>query len=185
MLLTDARRAARLGADGTLVPLAEQDRSRWDREQIAEGIALVVAALRAGPVGPYQLQAAIAAIHAEATSARRTDWAQIETLYRMLAAIAPGPMITLNHAVALAMVDGPAAGLRMLEPLLTDRRLRHNHRLPAVRAHLLELAGAAEQAREAYAAAARLATSIPEQHYLHARAAALAPAREPCPARRN
>ncbi|MBV9821810.1 MAG: RNA polymerase sigma factor [Actinobacteria bacterium] len=173
MLLTDARRDARIAADGTLVPLAEQDRTRWDAGQLAEGIALIEAALPSGPVGPYQLQAAIAAVHAEATGAGHTDWAQIETLYRMLATVAPGPMVTLNHAVALAMVAGPAAGLAMLEPLLTDRRLRHNHRLPAVRAHLLELTGAREQARDAYTAAARLATSIPEQRYLHARAAAL------------
>ncbi len=173
LLLTDARRAARIGADGALVPLAEQDRGRWDREQLAEGIALVEAALPSGPVGPYQLQAAIAAVHAEATAAEQTDWAQIEALYRMLAGIAPGPMVTLNHAVALAMVAGPAAGLQLLEPLLADRRLRHNHRLPAVRAHLLELDGALEQARAAYTAAARLATSIPEQHHLYSRAAAV------------
>ncbi|HST50135.1 RNA polymerase sigma factor [Jatrophihabitans sp.] len=179
MLLTDARRAARIGADGALVPLAEQDRDRWDRGQLAEGIALIEAALPSGPVGPYQLQAAIAAVHAEAADAGHTDWAQIEALYRMLAGIAPGPMVTLNHAVALAMVAGPAAGLEMLEPLLADRRLRHNHRLPAVRAHLLELAGDRDQAQQAYTAAARLATSIPEQHYLHARALALgAPGRQ-------
>jgi predicted RNA polymerase sigma factor len=180
MLLTDARRDARVGPDGTLVPLAEQDRGRWHRGQLAEGIALVEAALPSGPVGPYQLQAAIAAVHAEAASAEQTDWPQIETLYRMLGRIAPGPVVTLNHAVALAMLAGPAAGLELLEPLLADRRLRHNHRLAAVRAHLLERAGALEQARQAYTAAARLATSIPEQHYLHARAAALA--REPDPA---
>ena len=175
MLLTDARRRARIGADGALVPLAEQDRGRWDRGQIAEGVALIEAALPSGPVGPYQLQAAIAAVHAEAAGAGRDRLGPDQALYRMLARIAPGPMVTLNHAVALAMVDGPAAGLAMLEPLLADRRLRHNHRLPAVRAHLLELAGAREQAREAYAAAARLATSIPEQRYLHVRAAALEP----------
>ncbi|WAX57684.1 RNA polymerase sigma factor [Jatrophihabitans cynanchi] len=173
MLLTDARRAARVGADGGLVPLAEQDRARWDTPRIAEGIALVEAALPSGPVGPFQLQAAIAAVHAEAERPEDTDWAQIAELYRMLADIAPNPVVTLNRAVAVAMVDGPDAGLAMVAPLLQDPRLRHNHRLPAVRAHLLELAGRGEQARAAYVAAARLATSIPEQRYLNGRAAAL------------
>jgi RNA polymerase sigma factor (sigma-70 family) len=171
MLLTDARRAARTRADGSLVPLAEQDRSLWDRARIDEGVRLVEAALPEGPVGPYQLQAAIAAVHAEAPSAAATDWAQIETLYRMLDAIAPGPVVTLNHAVAVAEVDGPASALAMLEPLLRDRRLRHYHRLHAVNAHLLEMAGRGEEARAAYVTAARLATSIPEQRYLNARAA--------------
>jgi RNA polymerase sigma factor (sigma-70 family) len=170
MLLTDARRAARTRPDGSLVPLAEQDRSLWDRARIAEGVRLVEAALPAGPVGPYQLQAAIAAVHAEAPSAAGTDWAQIETLYRMLDAIAPGPAVTLNHAVAVAMADGPAAGLAKLEPLLQDRQLRRHHRLHAVHAHLLEMAGKQAEARSAYATAARLATSIPEQRYLNAKA---------------
>ena len=170
MLLTDARRAARTRPDGSLVPLAEQDRSRWDRARIAEGVRLVEAALPTGPVGPYQLQAAIAAVHAEAPSADTTDWPQIETLYRMLDALAPGPVVTLNHAVAVAMVDGPAAGLAMLQPLLDDRRLRRHHRLHAVHAHLLEMAGKDTEARAAYATAARLATSIPEQRYLNAKA---------------
>jgi RNA polymerase sigma factor (sigma-70 family) len=174
MLLTDARRGARSAADGRLVPLAEQDRSRWDRARIAEGIALVEAALPSGPVGPFQLQAAIAAVHAEAERAEDTDWAQIAELYRMLSDLAPGPVVTLNRAVAVAMVEGPDAGLAMIGPLLADSRLRHNHRLPAVRAHLLELAGRPEQAHAAYVAAARLATSIPEQRYLNDRAAALA-----------
>jgi len=172
MLLTDARRAARTGPDGSLVPLASQDRSLWDRARIDEGVRLLEAALPAGPVGPYQLQAAIAAVHAEAPSAADTDWAQIATLYRMLDTVAPGPMVALNHAVAVAMVDGPAAGLAMLEPLLEDRRLRRHHRLHAVHAHLLEMDGRAEEARAAYATAARLATSIPEQRYLNTRAAA-------------
>jgi RNA polymerase sigma factor (sigma-70 family) len=176
MLLTDARRAARTHADGSLVPLAEQDRTRWDRALIAEGVRLVEDALPHGPVGPYQLQAAIAAVHAEAPSAADTDWAQIETLYGMLAALTPGPVVTLNHAVAVAEVRGPAAALAMLDPLLADRQLRHNHRLHAVHAHLLDLAGRPAQAREAYATAARLATSIPEQHYLNAKAAAAGPA---------
>ncbi len=170
MLLTDARRAARTRADGSLVPLAEQDRSLWDRRLIAQGIRLIEAALPSGPVGPYQLQAAIAAVHAEALRSADTDWAQIETLYRMLNALIPGPIVTLNHAVAVANVEGPAAALAMLEPLLDDQQLRHHHRLHAVRAHLLEMDGRAEEARTAYAAAARLATSIPEQRYLNARA---------------
>ncbi len=171
MLLTDARRPARIGADGALVPLAEQDRGRWDQARIREGLALIEAALPSGPVGPYQLQAAIAAVHAEAPRAEDTDWPQIEALYRMLADLAPGPVVTLSHAVAVAMVSGPAAGLAMLEPLTTDAGLRHNHRLPAVRAHLLEAAGRAEEARQVYAQAARLATSIAEQRYLQGRAA--------------
>jgi RNA polymerase sigma factor (sigma-70 family) len=170
MLLTDARRAARTRPDGSLVPLAEQDRSRWDRDLIAAGVRLVEAVLPAGPVGPYQLQAAIAAVHAEAPRARDTDWIQIETLYRMLETLTPGPVVTLNHAVAVGEVDGPQAALAMLAPLLTDRRLRHHHRLHAVHAHLLERAGRVEEARTAYATAARLATSIPEQRYLNARA---------------
>ncbi|HEY6749091.1 MAG TPA: DUF6596 domain-containing protein [Mycobacteriales bacterium] len=169
MLLTDARRAARTRPDGSLVPLAEQDRSRWDRARITEGIALVEATLPAGPVGPYQLQAAIAAVHAEAATAADTDWAQIELLYRMLADRAPGPVVTLNHAVAVAEVRGPAAGLEMLEPLLADPALRRHHRLHAVHAHLLERAGQPDRARAAFATAARLATSIPEQRYLNSR----------------
>jgi RNA polymerase sigma factor (sigma-70 family) len=170
LLLTDARRTARTRSDGSLVPLAEQDRTRWDRELIAEGIALIEAALPVGPVGPYQLQAAIAAVHAEAARAEDTDWPQIEALYQMLHALTPGPVVTLNHAVAVAQVDGPQAALRMVEPLLADRRLRHHHRLHAVRGHLLELAGQPVPARAAYALAARLATSLPEQRYLNAKA---------------
>jgi RNA polymerase sigma factor (sigma-70 family) len=171
MLLTDARRAARTRPDGSLVPLAEQDRSLWDRALIGEGVHLIEAALPTGPVGPYQLQASIAAVHAEAPSAADTDWSQIETLYRMLHALTPGPVVTLNHAVAVAKVDGPTAALAMLEPLLRDRQLRRHHRLHAVHAHLLETDGRVEEARAAYATAARLATSIPEQRYLNSRAA--------------
>ena len=141
MLLTDARRAARVRDDGSLVPLAEQDRAHWDQARIREGIALVERALPTGPVGPFQLQAAIAAVHAEAARAEDTDWAQIEALYRMLRDRAPSPVVTLNHAVAVAMVDGPAAGLAMLDPLLYDKQMRRHHRLHAVRAHLLELDG--------------------------------------------
>jgi predicted RNA polymerase sigma factor len=171
MLLTDARRSARIGADGALVPLAEQDRTRWDQGRIREGVALIESALPAGPVGPYQLQAAIAAVHAEAPRAQDTDWPQILVLYRMLADLTPGPVVTLNQAVAVAMVEGPDAGLALLEPLLADSRLRHNHRLPAVRAHLLELAGRPAEARAGYAQAARLATSLAEQRYLQGRTA--------------
>ncbi len=177
MLLTDARRAARTRRDGSLVPLAEQDRTLWDRTRIREGIHLVERALPAGPVGPFQLQAAIAAVHAGASRAEDTDWTQIETLYRMLHDLAPGPVVTLNHAVAVAMVDGPAAGLDMLGPLLHDRQMRRHHRLHAVRAHLLEMDGRVEEARAGYATAARLATSIPEQRYLNTKAAPRGPGR--------
>ena len=171
MLLTDARRAARSSPDGTLVPLADQDRRLWDHARIRQGIGLVERALATGPVGPFQLQAAIAAVHAEADRAEDTDWAQIQTLYRMLRDLAPSPVVTLNHAVALAMVDGPAAGLDMLDPLLGDRQMRRSHRLHAVRAHLLEMDGRVEEAGVSYATAARLATSIPEQRYLNTKAA--------------
>ena len=171
MLLTDARRGARIARNGSLVPLSEQDRSLWDPKRITEGTALVEKALPAGYVGPFQLQAAIAAVHAEATRAEDTDWVQIEILYRMLQGIAPSPVVTLNHAVAAAMVDGPNAGLDMLEPLLHDEQLLRYHRLHAVRAHLLELDGRADDARAGYALAAGLTTSIAEQRYLNAKAA--------------
>ncbi|CAN5795686.1 sigma factor-like helix-turn-helix DNA-binding protein [soil metagenome] len=171
MLLTDARRAARTFPDGSLVPLAEQDRSLWDRSLIGEGVQLIESALPTGPVGPYQLQASIAAIHAEAPRATDTDWTQIETLYRMLHALTPGPVVTLNHAVAVAEVDGPTAALTMLGPLLQDTQLRRHHRLHAVHAHLLEADGRVEEARAAYTTAASLATSIPEQRYLLTKAA--------------
>ncbi|MFY1597867.1 RNA polymerase sigma factor [Micromonospora sp. WMMD737] len=173
MLLTDAHRAARTGPAGELVPLAEQDRDRWDHEAIGEGTALVTEALTWSPPGPYQLQAAIAAVHAEAPSAGRTDWRQILALYRLLARTAPSPMVTLNQAVAVAMVDGPRAGLALLAPLDDDDRTAGHHRLAAVRAHLLELAGEPERARAAYLAAARGTTSLPEQRYLELRAARL------------
>ena len=174
MLLTDARRSARTGPDGALVPLAEQDRTHWNRAQIKEGVALVEAALPVGPVGPYQLQAAIAAVHAEAGRAEDTDWAQIAVLYEMLARIAPGPAVTLNRAVAVAMVEGPDAGLAIVDPLLRGRRAQLDQRLHAVRAHLLEMAGDTVQAREEYLLAASATTSTPEQRYLLARAARLA-----------
>jgi len=173
MLLTDARRAARTDADGSLVPLAEQDRSRWDRAQIEEGLALVTRTLGSGPVGPYQLQAAITAVHDEAPSADRTDWPQILTLYDVLERVSPGPMVTLNRAVALAMVEGPRAGLALLGTLDADERMAHTHRLDAVRGHLLEMAGDPSAARQAYLRAARRTASLPEQRYLSLRAAQL------------
>ncbi len=166
MLLTDARRAARTTPDGAFVPLADQDRSRWDRAKIAEGVALVEATLPTGAVGPYQLQAAIAAVHDEAPSAGATDWAQIEQLYEMLEPLAPGPIVTLNRAVAVAEVRGPAAALAMIGALFDDRRVARTHRLHAVHAHLLQLAGRSTEACVAYDLAARLATSVPEQRHL-------------------
>jgi predicted RNA polymerase sigma factor len=170
MLLTDARRPARTDADGALVPLAEQDRTRWHRPSIDEGTAIVTEALSQAPLGPYQLQAAIAAIHDEARSAQDTDWPQIVRLYALLERLAPNPMVTLNQAVAIAMVDGPRAGLARLAALQDDGRLAEHHRLAAVRAHLLEQAGDIAAARDAYRAAARGTTSLAEQRYLDARA---------------
>ncbi|HEY6706741.1 MAG TPA: DUF6596 domain-containing protein [Actinomycetota bacterium] len=175
LLLTDARRPARSRPDGSLVPLAEQDRSRWDAAAIAEGVALISSALARAPIGPYQLQAAIAAVHDEAAGADDTDWRQILVLYELLAQVAPSPVVTLNHAVALAMVRGPEAGLELLATLDGDGRMAGNHRLEAVRAHLLELAGDTAAARERYRAAARHTTSLPEQRYLEGRAARLDP----------
>jgi predicted RNA polymerase sigma factor len=173
MLLTDARRAARTDADGSIVPLAEQRRERWDAAEIAEGLALVTRTLGAGPLGPYQLQAAIAAVHDEAPTAEETDWRQILALYEVLAQVAPGPVVTLSRAVALAMVSGPRAGLALLGTLDTDDRMAHTHRLEAVRAHLLERAGDVVAARESYLRAARMTASVPEQRYLALRAARL------------
>jgi predicted RNA polymerase sigma factor len=155
------------------VPLAEQDRDRWDRASIREGVALVTDTLRRAPVGPYQLQAAIAAVHAEAPRAEDTDWPQVLALYQLLERLAPNPMVTLNHAVALAMVRGPEAGLELLATLDGDERLAGHHRLDAVRAHLLEMAGDLAAARAGYRLAARRATSLPERRYLQARAARL------------
>jgi RNA polymerase sigma factor (sigma-70 family) len=173
MLLTDARRAARAEADGTLVPLAEQRRELWDAEQIAEGVALLTQTLGRGPAGPYQLQAAIAAVHDEAASDAGTDWPQILALYSVLDHVSPGPVVTLNRAVALAMVEGPRAGLALLDTLEGDESMTQTHRLDAVRGHLLELAGDTAAARECYRRAARMTTSIAEQQYLALRAAAL------------
>jgi RNA polymerase sigma factor (sigma-70 family) len=173
MLLTDARRAARAEADGTLVPLAEQRRELWDAEQIAEGVALLTQTLGRGPAGPYQLQAAIAAVHDEAASDAETDWPQILALYSVLDHVSPGPVVTLNRAVALAKVEGPRAGLALLDTLEGDESMTQTHRLDAVRGHLLELAGDTAAARECYRRAARMTTSIAEQQYLALRAAAL------------
>ena len=155
---------------GELIPLAEQDRSRWDRRQIAEGVALTEGALEAGPVGPFQLQAAIAAVHAEAPSAGETDWREITALYELLERIAPSPVFTLNRVVALAMFKGPEAGLDLLAEVEEDRRLRTSHRVVAVRAHLLEMAGDSAGAAGAYRTAARLTSSLPERDYLQRKA---------------
>jgi RNA polymerase sigma factor (sigma-70 family) len=176
MLLTDARRPARSRPDGTLVPLADQDRGLWDRDDIAEGVALVTAALPVGPVGPYQVQAAIAAVHDEAARAEDTDWPQVLALYGVLEQVDPSPMVTLNRAVALAMVEGPEAGLGVVATLEDDPRMADHHRLLAVRARLRELAGDVPGARADYHAAARRTTSLPEQRHLAAQAARLAPA---------
>jgi RNA polymerase sigma factor (sigma-70 family) len=176
MLLTDARRPARTRPDGALVPLAEQDRSRWDAEAIAEGVALITQALASAPIGPYQLQAAIAAVHDEATRFEDTDWDQILGLYELLQRIAPGPMVTLNRIVAVAMVHGPEAGLRQLAAAQANPGLAGHHRLDAVRAHLLELAGDQQAARAGYRLAARRTLSLAEQRYLESRAAHLSPA---------
>jgi RNA polymerase sigma factor (sigma-70 family) len=173
MLLTDARRPARASADGSLVPLAEQDRQRWDQAMIAEGVALVSAVLPRGEVGPYQLQAAIAAVHDEAPTMAETDWAQVLGLYDLLELAAPNPFTALNRAVALAMVRGPAAGLEAVAALEADKRLARHHRLLAVRAHLRELAGDTENAAADYLAAASRTTSLPERRYLALQAARL------------
>jgi RNA polymerase sigma factor (sigma-70 family) len=177
MLLTDARRPARTDAGGGLVPLAEQDRSRWDADAIAEGVALVEQALPGGGLGPYQLQAAIAALHDEAPTAEDTDWPQIVALYGVLERLAPNPMTTLNRAVAVGMADGPEAGLAALDGLEDDDRVTEHHRLAAVRAHLLDRAGRADEARSAFLDAARRTTSLPERRYLEAKATALTPER--------
>jgi RNA polymerase sigma factor (sigma-70 family) len=173
LLLTEARRAARTDPDGLLVPLAEQDRSRWDRGLIEEGVALISRTLGRGPVGPYQLQAAIAAVHDEAETAADTDWPQILALYDVLRRVSPGPVVTLNRAVAVAMVHGPLAGLAELGTLEDDERMTRGHRLDAVRAHLLEMSGDHAGAVTAYRRAAKRAASIPEQHYLALQAARL------------
>jgi len=173
MLLTDARRAARSGPEGELIPLTRQDRTLWDRSEIAEGVALLTATLPKGSLGPYQLQAAIAAVHDEAEGAGETDWPQILALYDLLKRMSPNPMVRLNHAIAAAMVHGPAAGLELLDGLDADGGLKGHHRLDAVRAHLLELAGERDAAVANYLAAAGRSTSLPERNYLMTQAARL------------
>lgn len=172
MLLTDARRSAREIA-GELIPLAEQNRALWDRDQIEEGIALITRTLGTAPIDRFQLQAAIAAVHDEAPSASGTDWPQILALYDVLERVSAGPVVTLNRAVAVAMVHGPRAGLAVVGTLEADDRMTNSHRLRAVRAHLLELAGESEAAVEAYHDAVRLSRSVPEQRYLALKAARL------------
>ncbi|GAA2776586.1 RNA polymerase sigma factor [Saccharopolyspora taberi] len=172
MLITDSRRAARVTPDGVMIPLAEQDRDRWDRALIAEGTELIGRTLAGSRLGPYQVQAAIAAVHAEAPSTADTDWRQVLILYRILDRIAPNPVVTLNRAIATAMVHGPAEGIALLSTLDGDRRVRH--RIDAVRAHLLELAGDRAAALDCYRRAARATLSIPERRYLESQAAKLA-----------
>jgi predicted RNA polymerase sigma factor len=173
MLLTDARRPARARPDGALIPLAEQDRTLWNLAAIREGVAIISDTLTRTRLGPYQIQAAIAAVHDEAARADDTDWREILDLYELLDRIAPNPMVTLNRAVAVAMVHGPDAGLYLLNTLAGDDRMAHHHRVDAVRAHLLEMAGRDGAAREAYRTAARRTPSMPERRYLEARASHL------------
>jgi RNA polymerase sigma factor (sigma-70 family) len=173
MLLTDARRGARTGPHGELIPLAQQDRSLWDRAQIDEGVALISETLSRGAVGSYQLQAAIAAVHDEAAKADATDWPQILALYSLLRRMEDNPMVELNYAIAAAMVHGPETGLRLLEPIDADPRIAGHYRLDAVRAHLHELAGRHDQAIHHYQAAAARTASMPERNYLTTQAARL------------
>jgi RNA polymerase sigma factor (sigma-70 family) len=178
MLLTDARRPARTGPGGELIPMAEQDRNLWNAAQIAEGVDLITTALARGPAGPYQLQAAIAAVHDEAPTAGATDWPQIAALYELLMRLSDNPVVRLNQAVAVAMVRGPRAGLVLLDGLARDERMAGSHQLAAVRAHLLEMAGQPDAARAAYLDAATRTSNLPQQRYLYARAARLAGERE-------
>ncbi len=173
LLLTDARRPARTGPDGELIPLDEQDRSLWNRDAIAEGTALLSAALPRGAVGPYQLQAAVAAVHDEAPSAAATDWPQILALYGLLEQMDANPIVSLNRIIALAMVQGPRPGLEQLDALERDGRLAGHYRLDAVRAHLLEMAGDRDAAVACYLKAAGKTASVPERHYLTTQAARL------------
>jgi RNA polymerase sigma factor (sigma-70 family) len=174
MLLTDARRPARSSPDGTLIPMAEQDRGLWLTDRITEGVALISSVLPRGEPGPYQVQAAIAAVHDEAPSSEETDWPQIRALYELLMRLSDNPVVALNHAVAVSMVDGPHAGLELLTALDADPRLAGGPRLPAVRAHLLERAGDIPAAISWYRMAADRSMSLPQQRYLYARAARLA-----------
>ncbi|KYG06044.1 RNA polymerase subunit sigma-24 [Sorangium cellulosum] len=178
MLLTDARRAARTGPEGQLIPLADQDRRLWDQGAIAEGVALVTATLSRGSIGVYQVQAAIAAVHDEAARAEDTDWPQILALYDLLLGMSDNPMVALSHAIATAMVRGPEAGLELLRSLDADPRLQGHHRLDAARAHLLERAGDGEAAIAHYRRAAGRTTNLPEQSYLMSQAARLLDARK-------
>ena len=173
MLLTNARRSARTGAGGELIPLDKQDRTRWDQAEISEGIALLTTALSKGSIGTYQLQAAIAAVHDEAARSEDTDWPQILALYELLKGVSDNPMVVLNHAIASAMVHGPSKGLELLTALDSDPRLTDHHRLDAVRAHLLEMAGDHPAAITHYRRAASRTTSIPERNYLTTQAARL------------
>jgi len=173
MLLTNARRAARTGPDEQLIPLTNQDRTLWDQAEIAEGVALLTAALSKGSIGPYQLQAAIAAVHDEAARAEDTDWPQILALYELLIGMFDNPMVALNHAIVAAMVHGPSKGLELLDALDSDARIAGHHRLSAVRAHLLEMAGDHEASITHYRLAANRATSVPERNYLITQAARL------------
>jgi predicted RNA polymerase sigma factor len=179
MLLTDARRAARTGPAGGLIPLDEQDRGRWDRAAIAEGAALVSEALKQGAAGSYQIQAAIAALHDEAPSTDATDWRQILALYGLLMRMSDNPMVALNHAVAAAMVHGPLEGLRLLDSIAADPRIAGHWRLDAVRAHLHERSGDRAEAVRRYRSAAAGTKSLPERNYLFAKAARLQDRDEP------
>jgi RNA polymerase sigma factor (sigma-70 family) len=173
MVLTDARRDARTSPDGSLIPLTEQDRSRWNQALIQEGVALITDALSRSPLGPYQVQAAIAAVHDEAASVADTDWHEILGLYALLEQFDPSPMVTLNRAVAVAMVFGSDAGLQLLDDLAADERMANHHRLHSTRAHLLEMAGATDAARLEFDAAARATTSLAEKRYLEAQSGRL------------
>ena len=173
MLLTDARRAARSGPAGELIPLPQQDRSLWDQRAIAEGVGLLTTALSKGAIGPYQLQAAIAAVHDEAARVEDTDWPQILALYELLQRMSDNPMVALSHAIASAMVHGPSKGLELLHALASDSRLAGNHRLDSVRAHLLEMSGDLAAAVSSYQSAAARTTNLPERNYLLTQAAKL------------
>lgn len=185
MVLTDARRLARTSAEGELISLAEQDRSLWDKQQIAEGVALISATLPKGSVGPYQLQAAIAAVHDEAARAEDTDWPQILALYNLLIQMSDNPMISLNRAIAVAMVHGAMKGLELLDYLKADTRIANHHRLAAARAHLLELAGDNPGAISCYREAAGKTASLPERNYLLTRAARLSSESQSAPEERH
>jgi RNA polymerase sigma factor (sigma-70 family) len=179
LLLTDARRPARSGSDGELIPLTKQDRTLWDKAEIAEGVALISEALSRGSIGAYQLQAAIAAVHDESARAEDTDWVQILVLYELLKHMSDNPMVTLNHAIAAAMVHGPCKGLELLESLDSDARIAGHHRLAAVRAHLLEMADDFNAAIAQYRLAAARTTNIPERDYLITQAARLSESETP------